>query len=132
MQINPRRIIVEDFSDDDKQLVSKLALPLNAFMDSIVSLTNKNIGYDNLNQSKVIIDVVIDDNGLAKGLTQINTGLSSFSGSRIVNVQASTSPNVISSPYLDCTPLGNGIVKINKFHGLPSNKKLKITIEFIG
>lgn len=134
MQIsNVRRIIVEDYKEEDRDTVAKLATVLNSFMEETVTLTRNKIDFDNLNRSLVVLDVTIDANGAAKGLDKINTKLSTYSGNKIVNVQnLQGGANVTSAPYLDCTPLGGNLVRINKFHGLPTNKKLRISIEFIG
>jgi hypothetical protein len=116
---NVKRIIVEDFKSDDRELVAKLAVILNSFMDEVVQLSRKNIDYDN---RKPI------------GVNQINTNLKTYRGKNILDIQSlkAGTANVISTPYLDCTPQGRGIVTINRFFGLPANTKLRITIEFIG
>jgi len=134
MQIsNPRRIIVEDFPKESRPVVEKLATVINSFQEEVVTLTQGNIGIDNLNRSIVSIDVVTDATGKPQALTQINTQLSSFSGHKIINVQSINGGDpVISTPYLDCTFNGSNAVKVNKFYGLAPSKKLRITIEFIG
>lgn len=134
MQVsNVKRIIVEDFPKEDRETVSKLASILNQFMDETVELSRKNVDFDNLKRSKIALDVTLDANGIPQGAAQIKIGLTSYSGKNIVDVQnLQGGANVISSPYLDCTYQGNGIVKINKFHGLPLGVKLRITVEFIG
>ena len=130
---NVRRIIVEDFPKDQQETVGKLSEILNNFMDEVVRLSQGNIGVDNLTRNIVTIDVTVDSNGKPLGVSQINCGLNSYSGKNIINVQSlSGGDNVISAPYLDCSFAGNGFVKVNKIIGLPANKKLRITIEFIG
>ena len=131
---NVSRIIVEDFKDEDRETVAKLATILNQFMDSVVELSRKNINFDNLNRSLVTIDIKVDANGKPQGVSKINTNLKSYRGNNIIDVQTlqSGTSNVVSTPYLDCTPEGNGIVRINRFFGLPVNTKVRVTIEFIG
>jgi hypothetical protein len=131
---NVKRIIVEDFKSDDRELVAKLAVILNSFMDEVVQLSRKNIDYDNLNRSVVTLDITVDTNGKPIGVNQINTNLKTYRGKNILDIQSlkAGTANVISTPYLDCTPQGRGIVTINRFFGLPANTKLRITIEFIG
>lgn len=131
---NTKRIIVEDFKSDDRETVAKLATILNAFMDEVVELSRKNINFDNLNRSLVTIDISVDATGKPMGVTQINTNLTTYKGKNIVDVQSLKAgvANVISTPYLDCTPQGNGIVRINKIYGLPVGTKVRVTIEFIG
>lgn len=130
---NVSRIIVEDFDKDDREVVSKLAVILNQFMDSVVELTRKNIGFDNLARSLVTIDITVDSTGKPIGVSQINTNLKTYKGKNILDVQSLKAgvANVNSTPYLDCTPQGNGIVRINRFFGIPANVKVRVTIEFI-
>lgn len=130
---NVRRIIVEDYPAEDRETVAKLATVLNSFMDEVVTLSRNKVDYDNLNRSLVVLDLQVDENGTPKGLDKINTKLTTYTGNKIVNVQSlQGGANVTSAPFLDCSPLGNGLVRINKFHGLPASKKLRISIEFIG
>jgi hypothetical protein len=131
---NVKRIVVEDFKQEDRETVSKLANILNSFMDEVVELSRKNINFENLNRSVVVLDIKVDANGKPMGVSQINTNLRSYRGKNIIDVQnfQSGAANVTSVPYLDCTPQGNGIVKINRFYGLPVNAKVRVTIEFIG
>lgn len=131
---NTRRIIVEDFAQEDRDAVAKLSSTLNPFMDEIIDVLRNNLDYENLNRSKIVFDVVVDATGKPNINTQINTGLSSFSGKHIIDVAGvnSASDVVISTPYLDCTYQGNGIVRINRVLGLPASKKMRVTVEFIG
>lgn len=131
---NVKRIIVEDFKQEDRDAVAKLATILNSFMDEVTELSRKNINFDNLNRSLVTIDIKVDANGKPQGVSKINTNLKSYRGKNIIDVQTlqSGTVNVVSTPYLDCTPEGNGIVRINRFYGLPVNTKVRVTIEFIG
>lgn len=133
MQIdNARRIVVEDFKQEDRETVGKLSEILNSFMEQVTDLTQGNIGIDNLDRTIVRIDITVNAAGQVLGVNQIQTGLTSYSGKNIIDIQSLTGgDNVISAPYLDCSYQGNGLVKINKFIGLPVGKKVRVTIEFI-
>lgn len=128
---NVRRIVVEDFKQDDREAVAKLAEIVNPFMEEVVDILQGKVGIDNLTRNYVKIDITVDALGKPLGVNQIQTGLQSYTGKVILDVQnLSGGDNVISTPYLDCTYVGNGLVKVNKFTGLPVGKKLRITIEF--
>lgn len=130
---NVRRIVVEDFKQDQREMVGKLAEILNSFMEETVTLSQGNIGIDNLTRNIVKIDITVDASGKPVGVTQIQTGLKTYTGKNIIDIQSiSGGDNVISAPYLDCSFQGNGLVKVNKFIGLPPGKKIRVTIEFIG
>jgi hypothetical protein len=129
---NVRRIIIEDFPEEQRETVGKIATIVNPFMEEVVELSRKRVNYDNMARSLVTIDITVDETGKPKGMGQINIGLPSYSGKTIVHIQSlSGGDNVVSTPYLDCQYQGNGVVKINKFFGLPANKKVRVSIEFI-
>jgi hypothetical protein len=129
---NVRRIIVEDYKEEDRETVGKLATVINSFMDEVVNLSRNKVDFDNLNRSKIIVDITTDADGNPKNLGQINTKLSSYSGHSVMNVQSlQGGVNTVSAPWLDCTYQGNGLVRVNKIYGLPANKKLRIWFEFI-
>ncbi len=130
---NVRRIVIEDFPSEDRETVGKLASTLNNFMEEVTELSRNSVDYDNLRRTKITFDVVVDASGKPQGITQINTGLSTYSGKLLIDVQGiSASDVVISAPWLDCTYQGNGLVRINRILGLPSGKKMRVTVEFIG
>ncbi len=130
---NPKRIIVEDFPKESRETIAKLAGIYNQFQDEVVQAVNGQLDFDNLKRTKVVLNVTLDANGVPQGASQIKTGLTSYSGKNIIDIQnMQGGANVLSSPYLDCTYQGNGIIKVNKFLGLPTGQKLRITIEFIG
>lgn len=134
MQLNNvRRIVVEDYKQDHRETVAKLAEILNSFMEEVTQLSQGNIGIENLTRNIVKFDLIVDALGNPMGVSQMNIGLSSYSGKNIIDIQSlSGGANVISAPYLDCSYQGNGLVKIHRFLGLPPGKKVRITIEFIG
>lgn len=130
---NVRRIVVEDFPEESRETVGKLASILNNHMDEVVELSRKNIDYENLNRSQVTFEVTVDASGKPQGLSQINTGLRSYTGKVIQDVTGvSATDVVISAPWLDCTYQGNGLVRVNRILGLPAGKKMRVTVEFIG
>lgn len=131
---NVRRIVIEDFSAESRETVSKLASIINNFMEEVTELSRNNIDYENLNRTKIVLDVTVDAQGRPQGINQINTGLSSYSGKIILDAYGvnSTTDVVNSAPYLDCTYLGNGTVRINRILGLPAGKKMRVVVEFIG
>lgn len=129
---NVRRIVVEDYPAESRETVSKLASTLNNFMEEVTELSRNAVDYDNLARTKIVFDVTVDASGRPQGLSQINIGLSSYSGKVLIDVQGiSPSDVVVSAPWLDCTYQGNGLVRINRILGLPTGKKMRITVEFI-
>lgn len=131
---NVRRLMVEDFPEESREVVSGISEILNSFMDDVVDLSRNNIDYANLARKKVEYDVSVDANGIPlQGANKINVGYTNPSGAIVINVQGIQNSNdrVISTPYVDFTAIGNGFVQVNKVFGLPINKKMRITLEFI-
>lgn len=131
---NVRRIMVEDFPEESRETVSGMAEILNSFMDDVLDLSRNNIDYANLARIKVDYDVTVDANGTPQGAgNKINVGYTNPTGAVIINVRGlqNSSDRVISTPYIDWFPIGNGFVQVVKVFGLPVNKKMRITIEFI-
>lgn len=130
---NVRRIIVEDFPKESAETVAKLAEILNRFMDDVVTLSRKNVSYDNLNKSQVFYDVMVDANGVPQnGNNVIKINLASYSGKVIQDVLPlqNQADRVISAPYLECQYQGNGYVHVSRVLGIPANKKFRVVIEF--
>lgn len=131
---NVRRIMAEDFPEDAQEIIAPLSEILNSFMDDVNELSRNNVDYANLARVKVEYDVSTDASGNPlNGANKINVGYTSPSGAIVINVRGLQNSNdkVISTPYVDFTPIGNGFVQINKAFGLPANKKMRLTIEFI-
>jgi len=57
-----KRISIEDFPQEYKPLVEKLAFPLNSFMEQIRNLFDKNIDFSNLNQELITLKVQTNEN----------------------------------------------------------------------
>lgn len=129
---NVRRIVVEDFPAESRETVGKLASTLNNFMEEVTELSRNAVDYDNLARTKIVFEVTVDASGRPQGISQINIGLSSYSGKILIDVQGiSPADVVLSAPWLDCTHQGNGLVRINRILGLPAGKKMRVTVEFI-
>lgn len=56
----PKRIRIEDFKEENKDLISKLSDLVVPFMDDVFRVLDGNIDFDNLNRQIVDIEVMID------------------------------------------------------------------------
>jgi hypothetical protein len=63
---NVRRIVVEDFDKDYRDLISKLSFILNRFMDQTVLQLNGNIDIDNLKMEQKTFKTIVDASGNPK------------------------------------------------------------------
>ena len=130
---NIKRIIEEDFSQDDRLLVRKLSFSLNPFLEQISTLFNKNIDFDNLNQEVINVSVELDALGIPKTQIDIKTSLKTkIKGChciRAINLTNNSYPT--SAPFITFTPNGN-LLRINHVAGLPANVKYELSVILIG
>jgi hypothetical protein len=121
-----KRIIVEDFADEDKKTVEKLAYIINDFMGQVVDAFHKNITLDNLSQSLVDFEVTVDANGkpITGNSIKIDT-LGEIRGMTVVYAQNKTNASLTpeSAPFVSFTSQGSGMYSITKVLGLQVNNK---------
>lgn len=118
------RITKEDFSKDDRELVGKLAFPINSFMEETRNLFNGNINFNNLNQEIIELSTQVDSSGVPLVNTQIKTSLNKVIGTNCI--YSSIAP--INTPFL--TFIQNGqILNISNITGLSQNTQY--TLRFI-
>jgi hypothetical protein len=127
-----RRIIPEDYSQDDQDVINGVAGSYNEFADEIYQVINGQLDFDNLARAKVSIDITFDSTGKPVGNASIGTNLSFVSMLHIGKIQNITNASRITQvPYLDWSFQGNGIVKINYGVGFSTGIKYRLTLELI-
>jgi hypothetical protein len=128
------RIRSEDFPEEDRPLVSKLAAAMNGFMDEVIfNLTGK-LDFQNLNQQVVTFTVSTDATGLAINPPSIRSTLAS----RVVGIVPISVSNTLnptnyptSCPLISFTTNSN-IVKILAITGLGNSQSYSFTVILIG
>lgn len=124
-----RRLNREDFQDAPKWLEPMLSV-LNAFMDSVFTIMNRNISLtDNLNIQIATITVTTDSNGDITPIKVRTTVRGRVIGMTVIRV-LSQDQN-IQAPFIDYVQNEN-IVTINKLAGLNIDTKYKIIVLMIG
>ncbi len=129
-----KRLVREDFPDDSKALVDKLAFVLNPYLEGIATVLNHNIDYDNLKRELKTIDVVVNASGNPiPAISFRNTLSSKIKGINVIRAQNNTSTTVYptATPFITFTE-ENKIITINNISGLQLNNKYSLTIETIG
>lgn len=128
-----RRIIPEDFPNDSREVAERIGGSYNEFADEVYSVMNGQLDFENLARSKAIIDLTFNATGIPTGSTNINTGLTSVAMVHIGKVENLSSPSArfSSSPYIDWSHLGNGLVRINYGIGFVAGSKYRLTLELI-
>jgi hypothetical protein len=127
---SPKRIIVEDFPKEDRQIAEKLGGSLNLFMDEVYRVLSKNLNtYDNLNRELRTIKATVDINGIPKNTLQfqnvLKTKISGMIVIRAFNALVNAQPFITYSE-------NSGIVSINQIVGLKPDTEYQLLIEIIG
>ena len=128
-----RRIIPEDFSEEDRPTAEKIAGSYNDFADEVYQTINGQLDFDNLARAKVSLDITFDSNGNPIGSSNVSSNLSFVSMVLIGNIQnlTNSSARFTTSPYLDWSYIGNGIVRINYGIGFKTGTKYRVTLELM-
>lgn len=118
---SPKRLNVEDFKDSEKELVEKIGVCYNSFVENVYNALNKNITItDNLSQEiKIINNVKVDINGNPIFSISFKHNLSSRSlGIQVIRTLGNTLTT--SQPFINYIE-ENKIIKVNNIKGLVDN-----------
>lgn len=129
----PRQIRTEDFSEDERELVSKLSRNLTPFMDSVYRVLDHGVDYENLNRHYQDIDITIDGTGSILNPPQIKTDLRGrVRGIIVLNAVNLVNPTVYptTAPFVSFTINGN-IVSILNVTGLQAGSQYRLSIELV-
>ena len=129
---NVKRIIVEEFKQEDRDMASRLAQNWNFFAEQVVNTVNGNLDYDNLNRDLKEIDVTVNTSGIPNQTTKFSAKIGAID-TLIINARNLTNSATYpeSSPFISFTPNGQGLYTINKINGLQANNKYRLTFEVI-
>lgn len=131
---NLKRIVVEEFSQEDQALVEKLSFSLNPMLDQLTTAFNKNIDFDNLNQEVVEFVTEVDNSGRPKVTTELKSGLRTRVRGYLVIRAQNENPNgplPLSTPFISYAQNELG-VRVLGVTGLPANNKFRLTVIAIG
>jgi hypothetical protein len=131
---NLKRIVVEEFSQEDQPVVEKLAFSLNPMLDQLTTAFNKNIDFDNLNQEVLEFVVEVDNNGRPKVPTELRSSLRTRVRGYVVIRAQNENPNgpiPTASPLISYNQNESG-VRVIGVTGLPANNKFRLTVIAIG
>jgi hypothetical protein len=131
--LDVKRITVEDFPSEYQSLVSKLAYPINSFMEQVRNAFNKNIDFNNLNQSLVTTTFTTNELGQPLSQVKFQSGISGNINGLIVVSLKITSNNqqqVVSAPFINFSQ-NEGSIVINSIAGLASSAKYSMTVMIV-
>ena len=116
-----RMIKPEDFDGKDQNLISKLAFPINNFMQQVVGVFKNGIDFTNLNQQINTITVSVDASGHPLSAIQFKYILST-KPLGIICINATNQSSVIrfpsAQPFISYT-INSNVISITNIAGLP-------------
>lgn len=126
-----KRLIIEDFSEKDRPLVSKIAYAVNIAFEDILNALNKNLSItDNLSINQKTLSVTVDGTGAPKSTTTLSSGLgSTCTGISVISARnltnASSSPTT--TPFITFVD-NSGSISIQKITGLQENNSYQLQL----
>jgi hypothetical protein len=128
-----RRIVPEDFEEEEQELIEGIAGSYNEFADEVYGVINGQLDFENLARAKISLEITFDNTGKPISASSISTSLSFVSMIHIGKIQNITNASLRPSqvPYIDWTYQGGGIVKINYGVGFVAGNKYRLTLEII-
>jgi len=131
---NLNRITTEDFAQEDQALVSKMAFPINTFMEQVANVLDKRIDFDNLNQEIITMTVTVDSTGNpltpAKYKSDLLTRIQGMTCIRCQDLDSPGTPPV-NTPFATFVQ-STSIVSVSNIKGLTANTRYRLTFLIFG
>lgn len=129
-----KRIIKQDYDEEYRNLIDKLASSLNIGIETLYNLANNRISLtDNIAAVRKSFQIQVDATGKPiSGTTNISFGstITGVAGTKVIRAQNVNNPAsyVVSAPFISYTQNGTSI-DINNITGLPANQTFLLTVE---
>lgn len=130
----PKKVRIEDFKDEERDMIGKLAFIINNTFDDLYNIINGRIDFSNLNRQLVDVNVIIDSTGKLVSAPQIKTtvmgrvrGLNVIAASGVI---ANKAVFPITAPFVSFTTNAN-LLTISNISGLQNSSQYTITLELI-
>lgn len=126
-----RRIITNDFEQEDRKLVETLASPINDSFNELYFASNGRLSIsENLFCTVKLIDVTVNANGVPLATTSFSTDKPSpVLGIQVISAMNQTNSAIYptAAPFVSFTAISNGIL-INHVSGLQANNRYTLRI----
>lgn len=129
-----KRLVKEDFSEDEQPLIEKLATVFNQFQEQVYYAFNNNITLsENIAAQTVSVRLRVSNTGVPIGTTQVKYTLKTRpKGSMVINVNNLTDRSLLSGSPFVSYELNGDLITIKQVTGLLTDKEYEVTIVFIG
>lgn len=127
-----KRINVEDFPEEGREIVSRIAETYNFFAEQVTNTLNGNVDITNLDRNIIELTVSVNSNGIPTQAIQF-TGEVGLRGTKVLRADNLTN-NVnypTSGPFVSFTPSGTGLYTIDHITGLVANNQFRLVLELV-
>jgi len=128
---NVRRIIAEDFPKDQQDLITKLSLILNTFMENTYNVLNKRVDFDNLNAEVITLKVTVNGGGSPNVVTKFSTtDIANSIGGWCISCTNLANPNAyaISAPFVTFVNVSDKLFQVKNVSGLAPNVQYELKL----
>lgn len=125
-----KRIVKEDFPEEYRGLIEKIAFPINSFHEQVRNLFNKNIDFTNLNQEIKVLTFTTNENKKPINTLSFNSGLSTrVQGMQVVRIVITSSNTSFAEtmPVISWTQ-NDKLVTINNISNLLPETAYSLTV----
>jgi hypothetical protein len=127
-----RRIITQDFEDENQELIEQLGSTINDSFNSVYSALNKRITLDdNIAATRKEIIVTVDSSGIPTSLIRFNVDVPNTTVVEVTCGRARNITNPTTYPSsgitVSFTQNGNSVI-INHITGLTANQQWKLIV----
>jgi hypothetical protein len=131
---NLKRLVKEDFAQEDQNFVQRFSSLYNPLLDQLQILLDKNVTFDNLNEDKKILTVVVNSQGAPLNTQAFRSTLKS----KCIGIQCIRAVNLnILTQYVTGTPHvsfseNQGLLTILNITNLLPNVPYELTLIYKG
>jgi len=128
-----KRIVKEEFKEEDQDTIDRLSYILNSFMDSTIKAINGNLSIENFTQEVKTVDIIVDSNGKPKINSKIKFGLTNkIAGIHCIKAENLTNPTIypLATPFLNYSVNGQ-LIQVSHVAGIQAEQKYRLTLLII-
>lgn len=129
-----KRVIKEDFEEKDRGFVERFATIYNPLIDQLITVFDKQVTFDNLNQDKKSLEITVTADGSPINSTAFKTGLKTKTiGLTCIRVEVLTGggANPTGTPLVSFSE-DSGLITITNITNLAANTRYRLTLLQIG
>jgi hypothetical protein len=135
---NIKRLKSEDFPEEQRELVDRIAGSLNDFVEQTIFLLTKRVDFKNLNQTIASVNITSGSTNTTDGSIRspvtIKTDINGrIVGTVLINLVNKTNPIALptNQPFVSYT-INQNLITIQKVYGLNNTSEYTLTLLIIG